>query len=102
FGGENKVFYNFSITKNVFGVLLASGLMLLIFISVARKYNQNPGVAPKGLQGLMEPLILFVKDEIAKPFMGKNYAKFLPYLLTLFFFIWINNLLGLVPIFPGS
>jgi F-type H+-transporting ATPase subunit a len=103
FSGNHHVFYNFSITKNVFGLLLATSLLLLIFFSVASKYKQNPGVAPRGLQGAMEPIILFVQDEIARPFVGeKKYAKFLPYLLTLFFFIWINNLIGLIPIFPGS
>lgn len=101
--GNKHVFYNFSITKNVFGLLLSVVLLLVIFLSVAKAYKENPGKAPRGLQGAMEPLILFVQNEIAIPFIGeKKYAKFLPYLLTLFFFIWINNLLGLIPIFPGS
>ncbi|MCX7744713.1 MAG: F0F1 ATP synthase subunit A [Flavobacteriales bacterium] len=101
--GNKHIFYNFSITKNVFGLLLAVVLLLIIFISVAKAYKQNPNRAPRGLQGAMEPLILFVQNEIAIPFIGeKKYTKFLPYLLTLFFFIWINNLLGLIPIFPGS
>lgn len=101
--GNKNVFYNFSITKNVFGLLLSVILLLIIFHSVAKAYKQNPNKAPRGLQGLMEPLILFVQNEIAIPFLGeKKYGKFLPYLLTLFFFIWINNLLGLLPIFPGS
>jgi F-type H+-transporting ATPase subunit a len=79
-------------------------LMFLIFISVARAYKKRgTDVAPRGLQNAMEALILFVKNEIAEPFIGKEKTpKFLPYLLTVFFFIWINNLLGLIPIFPGS
>jgi len=102
--GSSGVFYNFSITKNVFGLLLSIVLLLIIFISVARAYKKRGhDVAPRGLQNAMESLILFVKDEIAVPFIGeKKTPKFLPYLLTIFFFIWINNLLGLIPIFPGS
>jgi len=100
--GNPHVFYNFSITKNVFGILIACGILLLIFIGVARKYKKNPNAAPKGFQGALEPLILYVKDEVVKPSIGKKYEKFLPYMLTLFFFIWINNLIGLIPIFPGS
>jgi F-type H+-transporting ATPase subunit a len=99
-----NVFFNFSITKNVFGLFLSMSLMFLIFISVARAYKKRgTDVAPRGLQNAMEALILFVKNEIAEPFIGKEKTpKFLPYLLTVFFFIWINNLLGLIPIFPGS
>jgi F-type H+-transporting ATPase subunit a len=60
----------------------------------------NPLKAPKGIQSLFEPLMLFVIDDIVKPAIGeKKYEPFLPYLLTLFFFIWINNMLGLIPIF---
>lgn len=102
--GSPNVFYNFSITKNVFGLFLSISLMFIIFISVARAYKKRgTDVAPRGLQNAMEALIIFVKTEIAEPFIGKEKTpKFLPYLLTVFFFIWINNLLGLIPIFPGS
>jgi F-type H+-transporting ATPase subunit a len=102
--GSPHVFYNFSITKNVFGLFLSITLMFIIFISVARAYKKRgTDVAPRGLQNAMEALILFVKDEIAEPFIGKEKTpRFLPYLLTIFFFIWINNMLGLIPIFPGS
>lgn len=93
---------DFSITKNVFSMFLSVGLLLLIFLSVASAYKKNSG-APKGFQNAMETLILFVRDEIAIPNIGeKKYAKFMPYLLTVFFFIWINNLIGIVPFFPGS
>lgn len=101
-GGNKKVFYNFSITKNVFGILLACSIIMLIFFSIARRYKRNPVSAPKGLQGMMEILIVYIQDEVVKPSIGKKYAKFLPYLLTLFFFIWINNVIGLIPIFPGG
>ncbi|MGS2763522.1 F0F1 ATP synthase subunit A [Sinomicrobium sp. M5D2P9] len=93
---------NFSITKNVFTLFLSAALMLLIFIPVAQSYRKNQG-APKGLAGFMEPLILFVRNEIAIPNIGKKkYEKYMPYLLTVFFLIWLGNLFGLIPFFPFS
>lgn len=94
---------DFSITKNVFAILISMVLICWIFISVARTYTKRKGKAPKGLQSLLEPIILFIRDDVAKAAIGeKKYEKFLPYLLTIFFFIFINNLLGLVPFFPGG
>ncbi|UNZ00457.1 F0F1 ATP synthase subunit A [Zhouia spongiae] len=91
---------NFSITKNVFTLFITAALMLLIFIPVARSYKKNDK-APKGLAGFMEPLVVFVRDDIARPNIGeKKYEKFMPYLLTVFFLIWIGNLFGLIPFFP--
>jgi F-type H+-transporting ATPase subunit a len=90
-----------SITKNVTGMLFAALVMLAIFLTVGRRYRNNPIAPPKGVQSLFEPLILFVINDLVKPAIGeKKHARFLPYLLTLFFFIWINNMLGLIPIFP--
>jgi F-type H+-transporting ATPase subunit a len=94
--------YDFSITKNVAAIWLAVILLILIFTSVSRAYKRREGMAPKGFQSLIEPVILFVRDEIAKPNIGYKYGKFMPLLLTMFFFIWINNLLGLFPLFPGG
>jgi len=94
--------WDFSITKNVLAIFFSVALILWIFVSVAKRYKSNSLSPPKGLQSLIEPIIIFVRDDIAKSSIGKNYEKFLPFLLTLFFFIWINNLLGLVPIFPGG
>lgn len=94
--------YDFSITKNVAAIWLAVILLVLIFTSVSRAYKKREGMAPKGFQSLIEPVILFVRDEIAKPNIGYKYNKFMPLLLTMFFFIWINNLLGLFPLFPGG
>lgn len=92
-----------SITKNVFTMLLVAVLLILIFGSTARYYKKNGAVAPKGLASFMEPLVVFVRDDIAKENIGgKHYARFVPFLLTIFFFIWLNNLLGLIPFFPGS
>jgi F-type H+-transporting ATPase subunit a len=93
---------NFSITKNVFSMFLSAIIMFLLFLAVARSYKKNPK-APKGIAGFLEPLITFVRDDIARPNIGeKKYAKYMPYLLTIFFFIWINNLIGLIPFFPFS
>lgn len=100
---EGPAVYDFSITKTVLAVLISAALMLFIFLSVARSYTRNRGKAPSGIQSAMEPLILFIRDDIAKSSIGeKKYEKFMPFLLTVFFFIFFNNLLGLIPIFPGG
>lgn len=93
---------DFSITKNVFSMLMSAIVLFLLFFAVARSYKKNPN-APKGLAGFLEPLVTFVRDEIAIPNIGtKKYGKYMPYLLTIFFFIWLNNLIGLIPFFPFS
>ena len=90
--------YDFSITKNVASLLISAVLLLSIFIGIGKKYQENPHRAPKGVQSLFEPVIIFVRDEIAKTNIGeKHYRRFMPYLLTVFFFIWFNNMLGLIP-----
>lgn len=95
--------YDISITKNVLSLFISLGLMLWIFISIAKRYQKAPDKAPKGIQSLFEPLIMFVRDDIAIPSIGKDrHEKFMPYLLTVFFFILINNLMGLIPLFPGG
>lgn len=95
--------WDLSITKNAAALLISLCILLAVFLSVAKAYTRNQGKAPKGLQSLLEPIILFIRDDIARPSIGeKKYAKFMPYLLTIFFFIWINNLLGLIPFFPGG
>lgn len=86
-----------SITKNVAMLFINAALLLLVFLSVASSYRKNAGKAPRGLQSFFEPVIVFVRDEIAKPNIGRNYERFFPYLLTLFFFILFGNLLGLLP-----
>ena len=92
-----------SFTKNVLAILISLILILWIFISVAKAYEKRETKAPTGMQNLVEPIILFVRDDIARPSIGEHkYMRFLPYLLTIFFFIWLNNMLGLVPIFPGG
>ena len=86
-----------SVTKNVASMFLSAIIMLIVFVSIANRYKKKTMEAPKGLQSFLEPIIMFVRDEIAIPNIGPKYARFLPFLLTLFFFIWINNLLGLLP-----
>ncbi len=95
--------WDVSITKNVLALFVSVALLLWVFISVAGAYSRKPGQAPSGLQSALEPIIVFIRDDVAKNVIGeKHYRRFLPYLLTVFFFIWINNLLGLIPIFPGG
>jgi F-type H+-transporting ATPase subunit a len=94
--------YDLSITKNTAAMMVSVILLMVIFLSVAKSYTRNPNSAPKGLQSFTEPIILFVRDEIAKASIGPKYEKYMPFLLTVFFFIWGNNLLGLIPIFPGG
>lgn len=98
----SKSVLDFSITKNVAAMFVAILVILIVFISVAGAYKKRVGKAPKGLQSFIEPVIVFVRDDIAKPNIGHKYAKFMPYLLTTFFFILFNNLFGLIPIFPGG
>lgn len=91
---------DFSITKAVVSILLVAILMLLVFFNVAKAYKRRPGQSPRGLQSFIEPLIMFVRDDVAKPSIGKKHEKFMPWLLTVFFFIFFGNLVGLIPIFP--
>lgn len=93
---------DFSITKNVFSMFLSMALLFLIFITAARSYRRHTG-APKGVAKFIEPLVVFVKNDIAIPNIGeKKHKKYIPFLLTVFFFIWLNNLMGLIPFFPFS
>jgi F-type H+-transporting ATPase subunit a len=95
---DGRPFYDFSITKNVMSMFVSIALLCFIFINIANRYKTNGNAAPKGMQSLFEPLIIFIRDDVAKANIGeKHYQRFLPYLLTLFFFIWFNNLLGLLP-----
>lgn len=91
-----------SITKNVLSLFISCGLLLWIFLSIAGKYKKNNRTRPTGIQALLEPLIISLHDDIIKPSIGKNYKKFSSYLLTAFFFIFLNNVLGIIPIFPGG
>lgn len=87
--------YDISITKHVVFMWLAFLLLILIFSIVAKNYKKSR--VPHGVSNLMELLVVFVRDDIARPTIGKGYEKFLPYLLTVFFFILTGNFIGLVP-----
>ena len=94
---------DFSITRNVFMMWVSVIVVLLIFVSAARNYKKSTNGVPKGIAGFVEPLVVFVRDEIAKPMIGEHkYKKYMPFLLTVFFFIWINNIFGLIPIVNGA
>ncbi|MEM6764516.1 MAG: F0F1 ATP synthase subunit A [Bacteroidota bacterium] len=86
-----------SITKTVLQMMLVGLLLVWVFTSIAKAYVRREGQAPKGAQSFFEPIIVFVREDIAKNYLGDKADKFLPYLLTLFFFIWFANLLGLTP-----
>ncbi|MEJ7609697.1 MAG: F0F1 ATP synthase subunit A [Ferruginibacter sp.] len=96
---DGSVVYDFSLTKNVVQMILALTVLVLLMTGIAKKYKQGLGVtsAPKGWQNVLEPVITFVRDDVAKPNLGTKWQKYLPYLLTVFFFILINNLFGLIP-----
>lgn len=92
--------FDFSITKTVAGTLIAALLLVVLMLSMARATQKNKGKAPTGFQNLVEPVIFFVRDEIARPAIGNHYEKYMPLLLTMFFFILVDNLTGLIPVFP--
>ena len=88
---------DFSITKSVFMILLVSVIMFFLFTNLAKSYAKNGGIA-KGAGRFFEPIILYIRDDIAIPNIGKNYKKYMSYLLTIFFFIWFLNMFGLTPL----
>jgi len=100
----SKVLWDFSITKNVASLFVSVLILLVVLLTAARAYKKT-GItsAPKGVQSFMEPIVLFVRDEVAIPNIGKKkFAKYMPFLLTIFFLVLVNNFLGLVPFFPGG
>ena len=104
--GEEVRPWDISLTKNATALLISSALLVGIVLFVARWYRRQQAtgryLAPKGFVGFMEMFVMSVQNDIIKPCVGKNYQKFSPYLLTAFFFIFINNIMGLIPIFPGG
>jgi len=92
---------DFSITKNVFMMMLSVIILLWVFLSLARAYKKMGISEPKGLMGFIEPVIVFIEEDVAIPNIGEDqYYKYMPYLLTIFFFVLLNNLMGLIPFFP--
>jgi F-type H+-transporting ATPase subunit a len=95
----NRKVYDFSITRNVVQMFIALAILVWLMVSVAKRYRTGQGItsAPKGWQNAVEPVIQFIRDEVAKPNIGNKYKRYMPLLLTLFFFILINNIFGLIP-----
>jgi F-type H+-transporting ATPase subunit a len=93
-----------SITKNVLGLIFDSILLVVLILLCARWYKRHDVLKekPTGLAALLEPLIVMIEQDVIKDAVGPEYKKFSPYLLTAFFFILINNLMGIFPIFPGG
>lgn len=97
---SRAAFFDLSITRTVFTMLLSALLMLLLFPTIAGGYKKS--AVPTGIRNFFEVIVQFIRDDIAIPNLGDRYGKYMPYLLTVFFFIWFNNLLGLIPFFPGG
>lgn len=102
FGGGITSFYDFSLTKNVVSIILVFLLLSWAFLSVAGAYKTRKGMAPKGLQNFIEPIFVFIQDEVCKPFLGDKWEKYLPFIMSLFFFILGLNLFGQIPFLGGS
>ena len=102
--GEEVRPFDISITKNVASLMFGSALLVLLVLSCARWYRKHDAVekAPGGFTGLMEMMVMMVHDDLIKDAVGPDHKKYAPYLLTAFFFIFLNNLLGIVPFFPGG
>ena len=102
--GVQKRPLDISLTKTACGAILSLLIVMILFLVASRAYKKRDEVdyCPKGLAGLLEWLIDSIMNSVIKPCVGPNYRKFAPYLLTAFFFIFVTNLLGLIPIFPGG
>ena len=102
FGGGLTSFYDFSPTKNVVSMIIVLLFLSFVFISVARSYKKREGKEPKGLQSFMETFVVFLRDEVAIPFLGNKWEKYFGFLLAIFFFIFGLNMYGQIPFFGGS
>ncbi|MCQ2182903.1 MAG: F0F1 ATP synthase subunit A [Bacteroidales bacterium] len=100
--GERPI--DISITKNVLGLMFDSLLLVVLVLLCARWYKKHDVLKekPTGIAALLEPVIVMIQDDVIKDAVGPEYKRFTPYLLTAFFFILINNLMGIFPIFPGG
>lgn len=97
-GQPGRPVLDLSISKTALQMIIVAILMFVLFRRIALRYQNNPGSAPQGLQSFFEPIIIMVRDDIAKASLQDKYERFMPYLLTLFFFIWFSNLFGLTPL----
>jgi len=101
-GEEVRPMLDISLTKNALALLINCTVLLLIILPLARWYKKTEYTPPTGFKGAVELLLLDIQDELIKPCIGEDYKRYAPYLLTVFFFIFVNNLMGLVPFFPGG
>ena len=102
FGGGMTSYMDFSLTKNVVSMLLVCFFLFFIFRKSAKAYKGQDGKAPKGLQGMLETFVIFIRDEVARPFLGPKWEKYFGFLLSVFFFILGLNLFGQIPFLGGS
>ena len=102
--GEEVRPFDISITKNVLGLFINSAILLIVMLGCARWYKKHPleQGAPKGGVGMIEATVMSIYDDVIKGCVGEDYRRYAPYLLTAFFFVLVNNLMGLIPIFPGG
>jgi F-type H+-transporting ATPase subunit a len=100
--GEQVRPFDLSLTKNAASLLITSALLIFLILYLAKWYKKEPLKAPKGFRGALEMLAFSINDDVIKPSIGKDYKKYAPYLLTVFFFVFLSNILGLIPIFPGG
>jgi len=101
-GEEVRPSIDISLTKNALALVISCMVLLAIILPLAKWYKRHPVEPTKGFKGAVEMLIVNIHDEVIKPCVGKDYKRFAPYLLTVFFFIFVNNLIGLIPFFPGG
>lgn len=103
-GNEQRPLLDISITKNVLAIFLNGALLCIIMLLTSRWYRKrgDSNAVPRGFVGAMEAIVTMVIDDVIKPNVGEKWARFTPYLLTVFFFILLSNLMGLIPIFPGG
>jgi F-type H+-transporting ATPase subunit a len=102
FGGGITSFHDFSITKNVTAMIFILLFMLWVFRRVAKAYKTRDGMAPSGMQGFIEPIFLFIRDEVLVPFLGDKADRYLPFIMSIFFFILALNLFGQIPFLGGA
>ncbi len=102
FGGGITSFHDLSITKNVASMFIIFLFLSWMFLKIAAAYKKREGMAPSGLQSFIEPVFVFIQDDVAKPFLGNQWERFQPFLMALFFFILALNLFGQIPFFGGS
>ena len=102
--GSLKKPLDISITKNVFALMVNCLVLLLVILIPAGWYRRHDATkeVPRGFTGLVEMMVCMIMDDVIKPCVGEDYKRYSPYLLTAFFFIFINNLMGIVPFFPGG